>query len=194
MGMSRPEQAYYTADDVRALNEANPKWWPRYECVYGELLVSPAPAMPHQVVISRLHAMMASYIGAQALPLMALTAPADISWGRDDVTVQPDEFVVPIGMLREAWDTRSWRFIRHLQLAVEVLSPSTRRGDRFTKRQLYQREGVPLYWILDPERETAEVWTPEAHFPAFERERLVWHPEGAAAPFVCALPELFAKP
>jgi Uma2 family endonuclease len=194
MGMGNPEQVYYTADDVRALNEANQKWWPRYECVYGELLVSPAPATPHQVVISRLHARLSAYIEAQALPMMALTAPADISWGRDDVTVQPDAFVVPIAMLRESWDTRSWRFIRHLPLAAEVLSPSTRRGDRFTKRQLYQREGVPLYWILDPESRTAEVWTPEAHFPTIEAERLQWHPEDAAEPFVISLPELFAKP
>jgi Uma2 family endonuclease len=194
MGMSTTEPVYYTADDVRALNEANPRWWPRYECVYGELLVSPAPAAPHQVVIARLYERLAAYIRAQELPLMALMAPADISWGRDDVTVQPDVFVVPIEMLRDSWDTRSWRVIRHLALAAEVLSPSTRRGDRFTKRQLYQREGVPLYWILDPDSQAGEVWTPEAHFPTIDRERVVWHPEGAAEPFVASLPELFVRP
>ena len=193
MGMASPEPIYYTADEVRELiDESRP--WPRYECVYGELLVSPAPAPPHQVVIGRLHAMLATYIAAQALPMTALFAPADISWGRDDVTVQPDVFVVPIEMLRASWETRSWRFIRHLSLATEVLSPSTHRGDRFTKRQLYQREGVPLYWILDPDTQTAEAWTPDAHFPAIERERIVWHPDGASAPFVAPLPELFATP
>ena len=194
MGMSTPEPTYYTADDVRTLNEASPLWWPRYECVYGELLVTPAPAIPHQVVIARLHERLAVYVGAHALAMMALTAPADISWGRDDVTVQPDVFVVPLDMLRASWETRSWRSVRHLSLAAEVLSPSTRRGDRFTKRQLYQREKVPLYWILDPESETAEVWTPEAHFPTIERAQLVWRPEGATEPFVAALPELFARP
>jgi Uma2 family endonuclease len=194
MAMANPEQIYYTADDVRALNAAEPRHWPRYECVYGELLVSPAPGIPHQVVVSRLHELLAAHIRAQSLPLMAMTAPADISWGRDDVTVQPDVFVVPTEMLRAGWVSRSWHFVRHLPLAAEVLSPSSRRGDRFTKRQLYQREGVPLYWILDPQGRTAEVWTPEAHFPAVERERLVWHPEGAAEPFVCALAALFAEP
>jgi Uma2 family endonuclease len=194
MGMSNPEPIYHTAAMVRELNAAEPRYWPRYECVYGELLVSSAPGTPHQVVVSRLHELLAAYIRAHALPMMAMTTPADISWGRDDVTVQPDAFVVLTAMLRESWASRSWRFVRHLPLAAEVLSPSTRRGDRFTKRQLYQRESVPLYWILDPESQTAEVWTPEAHFPSIERERLVWHPEGAAEPFVHPLAELFAEP
>ena len=34
-------------------------------------------------------------------------------------------------------------------LAVEVLSPSSVRADRFTKRRLYQAQQVPLYWVVD---------------------------------------------
>jgi Uma2 family endonuclease len=36
-------------------------------------------------------------------------------------------------------------------LAVEVLSPSTRRKDLFLKRSKYQDAGVVSYWIVDPE-------------------------------------------
>jgi Uma2 family endonuclease len=35
-------------------------------------------------------------------------------------------------------------------LAVEILSPSTRRKDLFLKRSKYQDAGVPSYWIIDP--------------------------------------------
>ena len=43
MGMAAP--VYYTADMVRALpNDGN-----RYETVHGELLVTPAPRLWHQV-------------------------------------------------------------------------------------------------------------------------------------------------
>jgi Uma2 family endonuclease len=43
-------------------------------------------------------------------------------------------------------------------LAVEVLSPSTRRRDEHLKRQLYERMGVGDYWIVDPESETIHVF------------------------------------
>jgi len=36
-------------------------------------------------------------------------------------------------------------------LAVEVLSPSTRRKDTILKRSKYEDEGIASYWIIDPE-------------------------------------------
>ena len=36
-------------------------------------------------------------------------------------------------------------------LAVEVLSPSTRRKDAVYKRSKYEDSGVASYWIVDPE-------------------------------------------
>jgi Uma2 family endonuclease len=36
-------------------------------------------------------------------------------------------------------------------LAVEVLSPSSRRKDAIYKRSKYEDEGVASYWIVDPE-------------------------------------------
>src|SRR2546430_10239312 len=62
------------------------------------------------------------------------------------------------------------------------LSPSTSRNDRFTKRRLYQEYGVPWYWIVDIDGRAGEIWTPQATSPMIERERLVWHPQGATEP------------
>jgi Uma2 family endonuclease len=115
-----------------------------------------------------------------------LTSPADISWG-PEILVQPDVFVLPLEEVR----TLDWSRVRTLLLAIEVLSPSTARADRFTKRRLFQEVRVPLYWIVDPDARLAEVWTPAAAFPAVERDTLVWHPAGAPSPFTLALEELF---
>ena len=193
MRMSAPDTIYYTADMVAELGDES-RHWPRYECVYGELLVTPSPGSVHYWVAMRLLESLTGYGRRQAPHATPLHAPVDISWGRDDVLVQPDVFVIPRAMARLSWRANSWTLVRHLLLATEVVSPSSRTRDRFTKRQLYQREGVPLYWIIDPDARTAEVWTPDAHFPAIEHERLVWHPEGAAEPFVQPLAELFAEP
>ena len=185
MGMSAPEPIYHTADMVRALIDES-RAWPRYECVYGELLVSPAPRVLHERVTMRLAVALAKYLEREPIGEV-MRSPADISWGRPDVLVQPDVFVVPPGLPNAA----QWLDVRHLLLAAETLSPSTARHDRFTKRRLYQSQEVPVYWVVDADARHVEVWTPADDFPRFERERLVWHPEGAAAAFELALPELF---
>lgn len=188
------EPTYYTAAMVRALNDAHDWGWPRYECVYGELLVTPAPRDMHQIVVaSVLYALMA-YIKRFDLPYVALTSPSDIAWGREDVHVQPDVFVVPRDRIRASVRGEDPLRVRHLLLVTEVVSPSSRRSDRFQKRRLYQNEGVPTYWIADEKAALAEVWTPDAHFPVTERERLTWHPDGAPEPLVISLADLFAEP
>jgi hypothetical protein len=50
---------------------------------------------------------------------------------------------------------------------------------------------LPTYWVVDGETHAVEVWTPEARFPAVERERVSWHPAGATAPLTIDLKELF---
>lgn len=187
------EPAYYTADMVRALNEAE-EGSTRYECVYGELVVSPGPGGLHQVVVIRLATALTAFVERWKLPYFVLTAPGDVSWGRPDVLVQPDVFVVTRDAARNLVAGARWDVVRELPLAIEVVSPSSRRHDRFKKRILYQRQAVPLYWIVDPQRQSAEEWTPALEFPRVERERLVWHPEGADEPLVIPLADLFAEP
>ena len=179
MGMAMP--LYYSAEMVRALpDDGN-----RYETVRGELLVTPAPRPWHQEVVARLHVALRGYC-AECGVGHVFSSPADISWG-PDILVQPDVFVVPLAQAR----TLDWAAIRSLLLAVEVLSPSSARADRFTKRRLYQEMGIPVYWMVYADERVVEVWTPEATFPVFERERLVWRPEGASEPLVISSAELF---
>ena len=177
MGMA---VTYYTADMVRAL----PDDGRRYEVVHGELLVTPSPQAVHQLVVQRLSVAVSVYAERHGAG-QVFTAPADISWGPETL-VQPDVFVVPLEQAR----TLDWREMTNLLLAVEVLSPSTARADRFTKRRLYQEVGVPTCWIVDPERRCVEVWTPAAACPAIEWASVSWHPDGAAETFTMRLEEL----
>src|SRR5439155_26487170 len=74
MGMAAP--IYWTAEMVRALPDDGNK----YEVVYGDLLVTPAPRMWHEVVESRLRHAIADYLRVEPLGI-ALGSRADISWG-----------------------------------------------------------------------------------------------------------------
>ena len=179
--MGMPVPIYYTADMVRALPEDGN----RYEVVRGELLVTPAPRPGHQTLLGRLYFAIAGYLQSHRVG-EPYFSPADISWD-DDVLVQPDLFVVALEQAR----TSDWSAMKELLLAAEVLSPSSLRADRFTKRLEYQRQGVGLYWIVDPKAQQVEVWTPADHLPRIERERLVWEPAGASVPFSLELAELF---
>jgi len=172
---------YYTVDILDQLpDDGN-----RYEVVYGELLVTPAPRWNHQELVARLFLPIHRYL--ERFPFGHLVmSPADVRWGQD-TGVQPDLFVVPKAVAR----TMDWRQIRELLLVIEVLSPSTRRADRFTKRRRYQEAGVPVYWIVDPEAHAIEVWTPEATFPTVEKATAVWAPAEAGESLQVDIPELF---
>ena len=179
MGMVAP--TYYTADMVRALPEDGNK----YEVVHGELLVTPSPRPLHELVQIRLLAGLHQYL--ESNPVGVVLGPkGDISWG-PDILVQPDVFVVTLAEARAL----RWEQMKTLLLVVEVLSPSTSRYDRFTKRRLFQEVGVALYWIVDCDAQQVEIWTPNARFPVLERERLAWHPAGATDPFEIELERVF---
>jgi Uma2 family endonuclease len=179
MGMAAP--IYYTADMVRALpDDGN-----RYEVVYGELLVTPAPRPWHEIVQARLLVEIAKWLERHPVGTV-MGSRADISWG-PDVLVSPDVFVVSLEQAR----TLDWSRMKDLLLVAEVLSPSSARHDRFIKRRRYQEAGIPLYWIVDADERQVEIWTPSDSFPRFERERLSWHPSGTTEPFSLPLAELF---
>lgn len=179
MGMAAP--IYYTAEMVRSMPEDGNK----YETVYGELLVSPAPRPWHEVMVKRLIVALEAYLVQERIGEV-LGSRGDISWSRDTL-VQPDVFVVPIGEAR----TLEWVNFQHLLLIAEVLSPSSSRADRFTKRRRYQEAGVPLYWVVDGDAKLVDAWTPGAQAPVTESRTVTWQPSGASQPFRLNLNDLF---
>lgn len=115
-------------------------------------------------------------------------APADIRFGPRTL-VQPDGFVVPLVNGRRP---ASWREIVRLLLAVEVLSPSSRRVDREVKRRMYQRQGVPEYWMIDVNARRVERWRPADERPDILAGTLEWQPDRSYAPLLIDLPAYFA--
>ena len=182
MGMPALSQStYWTAAMVRELpDDGN-----RYECIDGELLVTPSPRTIHQVIVGALYRVLSTYVEETGIGL-ALTSPLDIELD-EGMIVQPDVLVS-----RLVPGLRDGRVSgRHLFLTVEVLSPSTARRDRGLKRTFYERIGVPEYWIVHPASRLVERWRHGAAPPVWEEGALAWHPEGAARPLTIDLPALF---
>ena len=98
--------------------------------------------------------------------------------------VQPDVLVLP---LHEGRPPRTVEEAGSPLLAIEIISPSSAHTDRVRKRELYQREGVPEYWIVDPDAQVIERWRPEDSRPEILIDRIDWLPEGATEPMMIEL-------
>ena len=182
MGMAA--SVSWTADMVRALpDDGN-----RYEVVDGELLVTPSPRGFHQRAVTQLLVSLYDYVRAHRLGEV-LCSPSDIELDARGL-VQPDIFVQGLvdGLPAKGWNTGA-----PLLLFIEVLSPSTARADRTTKRMRFQRAGIPEYWIVDMDARTIERWRPADESPAILSDVITWQPLAAAAPLRLDLPSLFAR-
>lgn len=184
MAMPAIDAPRWTAEAVRALPEEPGK---RFECVDGELLVSPSPQLAHQSALGFLLVQLHAYTRTHACGAVFM-APTDLEL--DPFTlVQPDLLVLPLVHGRRPIEEHE---IGRPLLLVEVLSPSTARFDRVVKRARYQREGVE-YWIVDLDARLVERWTPEAERPEICTSEVRWQPQGMAEPCTIALDALFAE-
>jgi Uma2 family endonuclease len=171
----------WTKELVQSLpNDGN-----RYELVAGDLLVTPAPVVRHQDAVREFAAVLLDYLRPLGLKHTLFFAAADISWTTDDL-VQPDLFVVTPEDV-----SRDWQTFQHLRLVVEVLSPSSRRGDRSVKRKLYQQNRVETYWIVDPDGHTVDVWHPDDAEATAVAEVLTWRVTPDAPELTIDLAEIF---
>lgn len=136
--------APYTRADLDAM----PDDGRRHELIDGILVVTPAPSVRHQEVLASLHLVL-----ARACPpaLGLFFAPLDVAIA-DDTVMQPDLLVAR----RNDFTSRDLPVAP--MLAVEILSPSTRRFDLMTKRSRYEEAGTASYWVVDPDELTLTAW------------------------------------
>lgn len=135
-----------TYEDINALPEES------RELIAGELILTASPSTRHQLavgeVFNRLHNHSKQHGG------VALTAPYDVKFSDVDV-LQPDVLYVRaenLARIEEPYIAAA------PDLVVEVSSPSTRQLEHLRKRELYERYGVPEYWLVDLEVERIEIY------------------------------------
>jgi Uma2 family endonuclease len=134
----------------------------RAELIGGELYVTPSPTSGHQEAAGRLYARLLAWLPGDGARVFI--APLDVYLPSGDV-VQPDVVFVAAANrgIVEAW-------VRGVpDLLVEVASPANAERDRIVKRDLYAQNGVPEYWIVDPDAGAIEV---------LRLDRGAYHPAG----------------
>lgn len=128
----------------------------RTELHEGWLTVSPSPLPRHSTASRRLanaieDALAPGYEVYQDVDVDLLLAGAD----GPGFVPRPDVVVVRAEGARRVDDHGGVLHASDTVLAVEILSPSSRKMDRVLKRDEYADAGIPHYWIVDLDEPTS---------------------------------------
>ncbi len=150
-----PKQQRYTYADLLEWDDNV-----RYELYSGIPMALASPSDAHQLISGELFSQLHAYLKGKKC--RAYYAPLDVRLFEEDsdhpedvdTVVQPDLMVV----------CDQSKVDRHgvhgaPDLVIEIVSDSSRRLDRLTKLNLYQRAGVREYWIVDPDACVVSVYT-----------------------------------
>ena len=142
----------WTYEEFMALPEGGPV---RYEIIDGDLCMTPARSPRHQEISGNLFEIIRQFLRTNPLGKV-YASPVDVVFSQEPPqVVEPDLVFV-------ATEHLSLITEKNLQgvpdLLVEILSPTTSLRDRREKLALDERVGVPEYWIVDPERNSVQVF------------------------------------
>lgn len=125
----------------------------RHELIDGDHYVTPSPNLRHQAISGRLQHWIANYLDVHPVG-QVWAAPLDCVLSKFDV-VEPD--LIYVSNERASILTK-----QNIQgapdLAVEILSPGTRKTDEVVKRRAYERFGIGEYWVVDPELDSIKIY------------------------------------
>lgn len=154
MALPDGKKSYTLADYLRWKERKG-----RYELIDGDAYLMAPPTTQHQKVSGEIFRQIANFLEGKRCEVYAAPfgvrlferegdRPEDV-----DTLVEPDITVVCDKSKLDEYGCRGAP-----ELVMEVLSPSSRKHDRLVKLNLYQRAGVPEYWIVNPEEESVQVF------------------------------------
>lgn len=134
----------------------------RTELIDGVIYLMASPTQRHQIVAGQIYHQLCSFIYSRDGDCTPFIAPSDVNLDEDDKTVvQPDVYIeckkrgqddAPDTDKNETGNNDTVP-----DFIAEVLSPSSRKKDMFTKTAKYCSAGVREYWIVDPVKEKVIV-------------------------------------
>jgi Uma2 family endonuclease len=143
------EEAARVADDARDLTleeiyESLDVRGHKVEILEGRIVVSAAPIKLHNRIVTWLTATLFELSVTRGWDLLS---HGTIELPESDERIQPDLFICPAD---ESTDSEWLLPSRDILLTIEVVSPSSRRGDYQVKPMSCARSGIPLYLLVDP--------------------------------------------
>lgn len=147
--MPLPRDEFYTIKDIYELPEGQ-----RAELIDGRIYDIAPPSRIHQKISHQLSKVVGNYIDSQNGTCEVYQAPFAVFLSKDDKTyVEPDISVICNKNNlsdRGCEGAPDW--------IIEITSPSTKKMDYGIKLFKYRTAGVREYWIVNPTKETVNVY------------------------------------
>lgn len=126
----------------------------RAELIDGQIYYIAPPKRKHQRMSSKLNTVINNYIDSKGGSCEVYAAPFAVFLNEDDYNyVEPDISVI---CDKNKLDDRGCNGAP--DWVIEIVSPSTKQLDYFTKLFKYRTAGVREYWIVDLEKNNVRVY------------------------------------
>ncbi len=148
--MPQLKEKNYTIKDIYALPDGQ-----RAELIDGVIYDMAPPSAQHQDIIFSLSRKIADYIDQNNGNCKVYIAPYAVFLNEDDKNyVEPDISVI---CDKNKLDDRGCNGAP--DWIIEIVSPSSQRMDYFVKLFKYKTAGVREYWIVNPSKQTVQVYS-----------------------------------
>ena len=150
--MPLPQKQVFTIDDIYDLPDGT-----RAELIDGQMYMMAPPNTTHQRILHFLDRSIGNHIAKNSGTCEIFPAPFAVFLDADDKTyVEPD-----ISVICDKNKINNRGCSGAPDWIIEIVSPSSKRMDYYTKLDLYRSAGVREYWVVDPQRKTILVYDME---------------------------------
>jgi Uma2 family endonuclease len=120
------------------------------ELIDGELIMAGGPNIEHQRTVFKT----SKYVEQIAPGGEVFIAPAGLYLDDHNIPEPDVMWLAP----DSRYHAGTQYVMGGVDLVIEVLSPGNAKHDRIRKFELYERFGIPEYWMLEADERLVEVW------------------------------------
>ena len=142
-------QGEFTVDDILAIDN---DWY--YELIDGVIYEMATPTFSHQDIISEVHYALMEYIKGNGGSCKVVESPTSVEFEEDNRNYLIPDLIV----ICDRDKIKKRGVVGAPDFVLEVVSPSSRDRDYTIKMNLYMKNGVREYWVIEPEKRCIIVY------------------------------------
>lgn len=123
------------------------------QIIEGYMVQEPSPTYGHQNILLHLSFLIQSYLLKYPIGELCIS-PLDVILENQEI-YQPDLIFI----LNENKSIIKDHITGAPDLVIEIISPGSIKYDRGHKKDVYQKNGVKEYWLIDQLNQTIEIYT-----------------------------------
>lgn len=119
-----------------------------YEFIDGVVLMSPRPSLVHQRIAGKIFKHLSNYFNKKSCePFLEI-----------ELKINNNILIPDLSIVCDSIDDDLKSYNKAPVIVIEIISPSSRYTDMFTKLIKYEMLGVKEYWIVDPKNKIVTVY------------------------------------